>query len=187
MGRPPQQFGQEPHRVRRVGQGDQPHQVHRRDEEPGRDADRLIHVVHLVADPLLAGTRGLVHEEAHRDAHPEELGRFQAAGLGAGFVDDEVAVIHRLDAEVVEIEVGGGIEGVGEVNGRNLAQRFRSIDALLGADEEEIARTPGILPFASLRRASWPARITGCSRVEAAALAMSLSSITVSLNAMRLK
>lgn len=40
-----------------------------------------------------------------------------------------------------------GIEGVGEVNGRNLAQRFRAIDALLAADEEEIAQTPGIGPI----------------------------------------
>lgn len=39
-----------------------------------------------------------------------------------------------------------GIEGVGEVNGRNLAQRFRSMDALLEAGEEEIAQTPGIGP-----------------------------------------
>ena len=40
-----------------------------------------------------------------------------------------------------------GIEGVGEVTGRNLAQRFRSIDALLGADAEEIAQTQGIGPI----------------------------------------
>ncbi len=37
-----------------------------------------------------------------------------------------------------------GIEGVGFVTGRNLAQRFRSIDALLGASIEQIAETPGI-------------------------------------------
>ncbi len=37
-----------------------------------------------------------------------------------------------------------GIEEVGEVTGRNLAQRFRHIDGLLGASEEEIAETPGI-------------------------------------------
>jgi DNA ligase (NAD+) len=37
-----------------------------------------------------------------------------------------------------------GIEEVGEVTGRNLAQRFRSIDALLAATAEEIAETPGI-------------------------------------------
>jgi DNA ligase (NAD+) len=40
-----------------------------------------------------------------------------------------------------------GIEGVGEVTGRALAQRFRTIDALLGATVEEIADTPGIGPI----------------------------------------
>jgi DNA ligase (NAD+) len=37
-----------------------------------------------------------------------------------------------------------GIEGVGSITGRNLAQRFRSIDALLAATPEQIAETPGI-------------------------------------------
>jgi DNA ligase (NAD+) len=37
-----------------------------------------------------------------------------------------------------------GIEEVGEVTGRNLAQRFRDIDALLEASPEQIAQTPGI-------------------------------------------
>jgi DNA ligase (NAD+) len=37
-----------------------------------------------------------------------------------------------------------GIEEVGEVTGRNLAQRFRDIDALLRATPEEIAETPGV-------------------------------------------
>ena len=37
-----------------------------------------------------------------------------------------------------------GIEEVGEVTGRNLAQRFRDIDSLLDATTEEIAQTPGI-------------------------------------------
>jgi DNA ligase (NAD+) len=40
-----------------------------------------------------------------------------------------------------------GIEGVGPVTGRNLAQRFRTIDALLSASVEEIAATPGIGPI----------------------------------------
>jgi DNA ligase (NAD+) len=39
-----------------------------------------------------------------------------------------------------------GIEGVGYVNGRNLAQQFRSIDNLLAASPEQIAETPGIGP-----------------------------------------
>ncbi len=37
-----------------------------------------------------------------------------------------------------------GIEEVGEVTGRNLAQRFRDIDVLLGASPEEIEQTPGV-------------------------------------------
>jgi DNA ligase (NAD+) len=37
-----------------------------------------------------------------------------------------------------------GIEEVGEVTGRNLAQRFRKIEALLVAAPEQIAETPGI-------------------------------------------
>ena len=53
-------------------------------------------------------------EEAHGDAHPEELRGLEAAVLAAGFVDDEVAIVEGLDAEVVEVEVGGGVEGVGE-------------------------------------------------------------------------
>ncbi|HEV2769402.1 MAG TPA: NAD-dependent DNA ligase LigA [Solirubrobacteraceae bacterium] len=39
-----------------------------------------------------------------------------------------------------------GLEEVGEVTGRNLAARFRSIDRLLGATPEEIEQTPGVGP-----------------------------------------
>jgi DNA ligase (NAD+) len=37
-----------------------------------------------------------------------------------------------------------GLEEVGEITGRNLAQRMRSIDALLAAEPEGIAETPGV-------------------------------------------
>lgn len=37
-----------------------------------------------------------------------------------------------------------GIEEVGEVTARNLAQRFRNVDALLAATPEELADTPGV-------------------------------------------
>jgi len=37
-----------------------------------------------------------------------------------------------------------GIEEVGEVTGRNLAQRFRDIDSLIDASPEQIAQTPGV-------------------------------------------
>jgi DNA ligase (NAD+) len=40
-----------------------------------------------------------------------------------------------------------GIEGVGVVNGRNLAAQFRTIEALLDAGPEQIAETPGIGPI----------------------------------------
>ncbi len=39
-----------------------------------------------------------------------------------------------------------GLEEVGFVTGRNLAQRFRTIDALLAAGAEEIEQTPGVGP-----------------------------------------
>jgi DNA ligase (NAD+) len=39
-----------------------------------------------------------------------------------------------------------GLEEVGFVTGRNLAQRFRSIDALLAASPEAIEQTPGVGP-----------------------------------------
>ncbi len=39
-----------------------------------------------------------------------------------------------------------GIEEVGFVTGRNLAQHFRTIDALLAATAEEIERAPGVGP-----------------------------------------
>jgi DNA ligase (NAD+) len=42
---------------------------------------------------------------------------------------------------------GLGIPGIGGVNARALAERFRSIDALLEATAEEIAETPGIGPI----------------------------------------
>ncbi|HKG04006.1 MAG TPA: NAD-dependent DNA ligase LigA [Conexibacter sp.] len=42
---------------------------------------------------------------------------------------------------------GIGIEGIGAVTGRNLAQRFRSVEALMAASAEQIADTPGIGPI----------------------------------------
>jgi len=40
-----------------------------------------------------------------------------------------------------------GLEEVGAVTGRNLAQQFRSIDALLAASPEDILATPGVGPI----------------------------------------
>ncbi len=58
-----------------------------------------------------------------------------------------IAAIERSrEAPFGRVLFGLGIEGVGFVTGRNLAQRFRTIDALLAADAEQIAETPGIGP-----------------------------------------
>ena len=39
-----------------------------------------------------------------------------------------------------------GIEEIGYVTGRNIAQQFRNVDALLGASAEQIEETPGVGP-----------------------------------------
>ncbi|MCU0259140.1 MAG: NAD-dependent DNA ligase LigA, partial [Solirubrobacteraceae bacterium] len=57
------------------------------------------------------------------------------------------AIAASKERPFARVLFGLGIEGVGEVTGRNLAQRFRSIDALLAADPEAIAETPGIGPI----------------------------------------
>ncbi len=69
----------------------------------------------------------------------EGLGETSARRL----VDAIAASRERPFAKVL---FGLGIEGVGEVTGRSLAQRFRTIDALLAASPEEIEQTPGIGP-----------------------------------------
>ncbi len=53
-------------------------------------------------------------EETHGDAHPEKLRGLDAAVFAAGLIDDEVAIVEGLDAEVVEIEVSGGVESFGD-------------------------------------------------------------------------
>ncbi|HMJ04375.1 MAG TPA: NAD-dependent DNA ligase LigA [Conexibacter sp.] len=40
-----------------------------------------------------------------------------------------------------------GIEGIGAITGRNIAQRFRAVEALMAASAEQIADTPGIGPI----------------------------------------
>ena len=61
--------------------------------------------------PIFAGALLFFKEQAHRDAHPEELGGLKALGALAGLVDDEVAIVDSLDAEKIEFEVSRWIEG----------------------------------------------------------------------------
>ena len=52
-------------------------------------------------------------EQPHRHPHPEELGRLQSDVLAVGLVNQQVAVVERLDTEVVEVEVGRRVERLG--------------------------------------------------------------------------
>jgi DNA ligase (NAD+) len=101
------------------------------------------------------------------------LGEKQVAQLQqAGLVKTDADFFDLRDEQLVELEGWGeisaeravrnieaskdrglgrvlfaiGLEEVGEVTGRNLAQRFRGIDALLKATPEEIAETNGVGP-----------------------------------------
>ena len=60
-------------------------------------------------DPSPLGGRGPWRRASRRTAGS------RYGGSVAGLVDDEVAVVQRLDAEVVEVEIGGRVEGVGEL------------------------------------------------------------------------
>ena len=57
-----------------------------------------------------------------------------------------------------------GIEEVGYVTGRNLAQQFRTIDALLSAGAEEIEQTPGRRPEDGGRRSTSSSTTSRCAR-----------------------
>jgi DNA ligase (NAD+) len=68
-------------------------------------------------------------------------------GIGEVSATNLLAAIERSRARPFgTVLFAIGIEGVGFVTGRNLAQQFRSIDALLAATPEQIAETPGIGP-----------------------------------------
>ena len=95
----------------------------------GAEATAFVEVVE--ADGPLLGLGFLFLEKAHGNAHPEELRGLDALMLVARFIDDEVAVVEGLDAEVVEIEVGGGIEGGGELVEIVFLQQIR-VEALDG-------------------------------------------------------
>jgi DNA ligase (NAD+) len=67
----------------------------------------------------------------------EGFGELSASNLLA-------AIDHSKERPFARVLFALGIEEVGEVTGRNLAQRFRDIDALLSASPAEIAETQGV-------------------------------------------
>jgi DNA ligase (NAD+) len=71
----------------------------------------------------------------------------EQSGFGAVSADKLVAAVRGSKRQSFgRVLYALGIEEVGGVTGRNLAQQFRTIDALLAADAEEIERTPGVGP-----------------------------------------
>jgi DNA ligase (NAD+) len=66
-------------------------------------------------------------------------------GFGELSVKNLLAAIERSKQRpFARVLFALGIEEVGEVTGRNLAQRFRDMSILLDASPEEIAETPGV-------------------------------------------
>jgi DNA ligase (NAD+) len=71
----------------------------------------------------------------------------EQSGFGAVSAEKLVAAVRSSKRQPFgRVLFALGIEEVGAVTGRNLAQQFRSIDALLAAGTEEIEQTPGVGP-----------------------------------------
>jgi DNA ligase (NAD+) len=90
--------------------------------------------------------RGLVRTAAdyyRLHERREELLELEGFGeLSVGSLLDAIEASKRRPFARVLFALG--IEEVGEVTGRNLAMRFRNVDALMEASVSEIAETPGI-------------------------------------------
>jgi DNA ligase (NAD+) len=89
---------------------------------------------------------GLVRTAADLyDLTAERLTELEGFGaVSAGRLVDAIAASRGRPFGRVLYAIG--LEEVGFVTGRNLAQQFRSIDALLAAGPEQIAETPGVGP-----------------------------------------
>ena len=88
--------------------------------------------------------RGLVKTAADFYRLREEQ-LVQLEGFGELSARNLVAAIDRSrERPFARVLFALGIEEVGEVTGRNLAQAFRDIEALLAASPEQIAQTPGV-------------------------------------------
>jgi DNA ligase (NAD+) len=96
-----------------------------------------LQVQRFLNEGLIASVADLYDLSADRIAALEGYGEVSAENL--------VRAIERSkEVPFGRVLFALGLEEVGFVTGRNLAQQFRSIDALLAATPEDIARTPGI-------------------------------------------
>jgi DNA ligase (NAD+) len=99
-------------------------------------------VIQLLGAGMVHDAADLYELTAEQLAELPRLGETSATRL----VD---AIAATRDRPFGRVLFGLGLEEVGEITGRNLAQQFRSIDALLVATPEQIAATPGIGPKSS--------------------------------------
>jgi DNA ligase (NAD+) len=77
--------------------------------------------------------------------HEHERQLLELEGFGELSVKNLLAAIEASKQRpFARVLFALGIEEVGEVTGRNLAQRFRDVELLMEASEEEIAQTPGV-------------------------------------------
>jgi DNA ligase (NAD+) len=91
----------------------------------------------LLDHGLIKTAADLYRLTADRLAELDRVGEVSAGNLVA-------AIDRSRERPFGRVLFALGIEEVGEVTGRNLAQRFRTIDALLAAEPEQIAETFGI-------------------------------------------
>ena len=97
-------------------------------------------VSHLLEVGLISDAAGLYDLTREQLEAQERVGETSARNMVAAIEASKARPFGRVLFAV-------GIEGVGDVTGRALAQQFRTIDALRAASPEEIARTPGIGPI----------------------------------------
>jgi DNA ligase (NAD+) len=95
--------------------------------------------------------RGLVRTAADfYDLEAEQLEALEGFGaVSAARLVDAIAASRQRPFGRVLFAIG--LEEVGYVTGRNLAQQFRTIDALLAAGPEQIEGTPGVGPVMARR------------------------------------
>jgi hypothetical protein len=100
-------------------------------EERRRAAAEAAALVEIVetGDAVLAVALFVEHQP-HGYAHPEELRGLDAARGLPRLVDDQVAIVERLDAEEVELEVGRRVERGGQL-GEIVVEQAR-VEALDG-------------------------------------------------------
>jgi DNA ligase (NAD+) len=94
----------------------------------------------FLSEKLIADSADLYELTADRLSELEGFGEISASNL-----------IQSLEASKQQpferVLYGLGIPGVGYVNARNLARHLRSMDALLGASEDELVAVEGIGPI----------------------------------------